>query len=292
MNQFHLPDDTHIGHAHLQVADVERSLHFYVDLMGFKQVNRNNGTAVLSASGSLPAHLILSEYPGARPKPRQSTGLFHVAIRLPNRHELARVFFHLVGNGWPFGGFSDHKVSEALYLSDPDGNGLELYRDRPRDQWPMSGGQVEMTSDPLDVDALLALAENDGIPWTGIAPGTDIGHVHLHVANLHEAERFYCNLLGLDVMQRSYAGALFVSAGGYHHHIGLNIWAGEGAPPPPPDAVGLRSFSLQIPDAQAWQTVVSRIEAAGLPIERKSPNSLLIRDPSGNAVELMTRDLG
>jgi catechol 2,3-dioxygenase len=288
MTQFRLPDDTHIGHAHLQVADLDRSLHFYAELAGFKLVSRNNGTAVLSATGSLPAHLILTEHRGARPKPRHSTGLFHVAIRLPNRHELARVFFHLVGNGWNFGGFSDHKVSEALYLSDPEGNGLELYQDRPRDQWPMSGSQVEMATDPLDVNALLALAANDGIPWTGIAPGTDIGHVHLHVRDLPEAEAFYCDLLGLDVMQRTYAGALFVSAGGYHHHLGLNIWAGEGAPPPPPDAVGLRSFSLVIPDKQAWQTLVSRVEATGLPLEEKAAGSVIIRDPSGNAVELAT----
>ena len=287
MTQFRLPDDTHIGHAHLQVADLDRALHFYADLAGFKQVSRNNGIAVLSATDSLSAHLILTEHPGARPKPRHSTGLFHVAIRLPSRHELARVFFHLVGKGWNFGGFSDHKVSEALYLSDPDGNGLELYRDRPRDQWPMSGNQVEMTTDPLDVNALLALAANDGIPWTGIAPGTDIGHVHLHVRDLPEAETFYCNLLGLDVMQRTYAGALFVSAGGYHHHVGLNIWAGEGAPPPPPDAVGLRSFSLVIPDKQAWQTLVNRVEAAGLLLEEKGSNSVLVSDPSGNTVELM-----
>jgi catechol 2,3-dioxygenase len=145
-----------------------------------------------------------------------------------------------------------------------------------------------MATDPLDVNALLALAANDGIPWTGIAPGTDIGHVHLHVRDLPEAEAFYCDLLGLDVMQRTYAGALFVSAGGYHHHLGLNIWAGEGAPPPPPDAVGLRSFSLVIPDKQAWQTLVSRVEATGLPLEEKAAGSVIIRDPSGNAVELAT----
>lgn len=290
MADFRLPDDTHIGHAHLQVSDLARSLRFYVDLVGFREVSRSNGTAVLSATGKLPAHLILTERRGARPKPRRSTGLFHVAIRLPGRYELARVFQHLVVNRWPFGGFSDHKVSEALYLSDPDGNGLELYRDRPRDQWPMLDNRVEMVTDPLDVDALLAEAGDE--PWTGIAAGTDIGHVHLHVADLGEAEAFYCNVLGLQVMQRSYAGALFVSAGGYHHHLGLNIWAGEGAPPPPPDAVGLLAFSLQVPDAQAWQAAVDRAEAAGVNIEsRREENgmvSVLLRDPSENAVELTT----
>jgi catechol 2,3-dioxygenase len=284
---FRLPADTHIGHVHLQVADLERSLHFYRDLVGFREVKREDGTAVLSATGDLPAHMILTERPGARPKPRRSTGLFHVAIRLPSRYELARVFRHLVENRWPFGGFSDHKVSEALYLADPDGKGLELYRDRPRDQWPMRGGMVEMTTDPLDVDALLAEAGDE--PWTGIAPETDIGHVHLHVANLRDAEAFYCDVLGLEVMQRSYRGALFVAAGGYHHHVGLNIWAGEGAPPPPPDAAGILSFSLVIPDKPAWQTAVDRAEAAGVKIESRSEEDALMRDLSGNGVRLATR---
>jgi catechol 2,3-dioxygenase len=287
---FRLPADTHVGFARLQVADLERSLRFYVDLVGFHEVSRSDGMVVLSANGQLPAHLILDERPGARPKPRRSTGLFHVAIRLSGRYELARVFRQLVENRWPFGGFSDHKVSEALYLSDPDGNGLELYRDRPRDQWPMNNGMVEMTTDPLDVDALLADAGDE--PWTSIAPNTDIGHIHLHVANLRDAEAFYCDLLGLEVMQRSYPGALFVAAGGYHHHVGLNIWAGEGAPPPPPDAVGLLSFSLEIPDVQVWQTTIDRVEAAGVRVEARhdqdGTKSVLVRDPSGNGVELAT----
>jgi catechol 2,3-dioxygenase len=287
-----LPDDTHIGHAHLQVADLERSLRFYRDLVGFREVSRRDGTGVLSATGKLPGHIILTEHPGARPKPRRTTGLFHVAIRLPSRYELARVFRHLVENRWPFGGFSDHKVSEALYLADPDGNGLELYRDRPRDRWPLRNGMVEMTTDPLDVDALLAEAGDEA--WSGIAPGTDIGHVHLHVAHLRDAEAFYCDLLGLEVMQRSYPGALFVSAGGYHHHIGLNIWAGEGAPPPPPDAVGMLSFSLDIPDRAAWQRVVDRVQTAGVKVEARREQegmaSVLVRDPSGNGVESATAD--
>jgi catechol 2,3-dioxygenase len=147
-----------------------------------------------------------------------------------------------------------------------------------------------MTTDPLDVDALLADAGDE--PWTSIAPNTDIGHIHLHVANLRDAEAFYCDLLGLEVMQRSYPGALFVAAGGYHHHVGLNIWAGEGAPPPPPDAVGLLSFSLEIPDVQVWQTTIDRVEAAGVRVEARhdqdGTKSVLVRDPSGNGVELAT----
>jgi catechol 2,3-dioxygenase len=245
---------------------------------------------LLSATGSRPVLLSLTERPGAHPKPRRSTGLFHVAIRLPSRYELARILRRLVAEGRGVDGLSDHKVSEALYLSDPDGNGLELYRDRPRDQWPIHNGMVEMTTDPLDIEALLAEAGDE--PWTGIAPGTDIGHVHLHVANLREAEAFYGDLLGLQVMQRTYPGVLFVAAGGYHHHVGLNIWAGEGAPPPPPDAVGILSYSLQIPDKQAWQTAVDRIKAAGVKIEARSKQddmvSVLVHDPSQNAVELVT----
>jgi catechol 2,3-dioxygenase len=284
MADYCLPDATHLGHAQLRVSNLARSLVFYRDLLGFQEIDRQGATAHLSPSPDRPAVITLTEAPGARPKPARTTGLYHVAIRVPDRPNLGRLLRRLAEQSWPLHGVADHLVSEAIYLPDPDGNGLELYIDRPRPTWQWDGGQVVMATDPLDVDDLLAQAGN-GV-WTGIAPATDLGHVHLHVADLLQAEAFYCDLLGFSVTQRSYPGALFVSAGGYHHHVGLNIWAGRGAPPAPPDTVGLIAFSVRLPDADAWQAAVNRLRAAHVPLEDETATSILVRDPSRNGVLL------
>jgi len=293
MSEFHLPDQTHIAYAHFQVSDLQQSLAFYRDLMGFHEIHSATASAALSADGGSSPHIMLTEIPHARPKPARSTGLYHVAIRLPSRFALSRLFRRMVENGWPLAGFSDHGVSEALYLSDPDQNGLELYRDRPRNEWKFVKKQVEMVTKRGDINALLAETKSDMTPWAGIDPGTDIGHVHLHVSDLGRAEAFYVDMLGLDVMQRSYPGALFVAAGGYHHHVGLNIWAGQDAPPPPPDAVGLRAYGLHIPDQSAWRETVSRAKAANYTVENEQENghghSAIVRDLDGNTVELLTQ---
>jgi len=294
MTTFRLPAATQIGHAHLQVSDLARAINFYKELVGFKEINCNDETAVLSATGKLPAHILLTARAGAKPKPSRTTGLYHIAIRFPNRRELSRVFRRLIEQTWPFQGFADHLVSEALYLSDPDDNGVELYTDRPREQWRWRNGAVEMATDPLDVDNLLRESENDLTPWNGVHPNTDIGHVHLHVSDLQKAEAFYHDVLGFDVTQRSYPGALFISAGGYHHHLGLNIWAGKGAPPPPPEAVGLLSFSISIPDEATLEILKKRLQAAGLSFENRNDSmnqsSILARDQDGNSVEIVVLD--
>lgn len=284
-----LPDETHIGYAHLQVANLDRALTFYVDLLGFQLANRHNGRAFLSPDGQFPHRLLLTERPGARPKPPRTTGLYHVAIRLPDRVALARVFRRLMQHGYGLQGASDHLVSEALYLADPDGNGLELYRDRPRAEWAWDGAQVAMSSEPLDLRDLLIEAERDSSAWSGIHAGTDIGHVHLHVSDLKKAETFYADILGFTVMQRSYPGALFVAAGGYHHHIGLNVWMGRGAPPPPEDAVGLIAFAVKLPDKNAWLAAMQRVEEAGLALEERDDTVLraFLRDFDSNGVALL-----
>ena len=295
-DEFRLPDGTHIGHVHLQVSEMERSLGFYEDLLGFKRAletahpPRLAETVALSATGQAPFHLLLTERVQSSPKPPGTTGLYHLAIRFPNRQALARVFARLVTNRYLLQGASDHKVSEAIYLADPDDIGIELYADRPAGEWPREGDQVAMATDPLDVQALLAEASLDDEPWQGIDPRTDIGHVHLHVSDLARAEAFYHGILGLEVTQRGYPGALFLSAGGYHHHVGLNIWAGRGAPRPPLEAVGMLSFSLRIPSEAAWREVLARSEAAGLDFaarDTEQGTSTLLVDPDGNGVEVM-----
>jgi catechol 2,3-dioxygenase len=284
MTDFHLPAETHIGYAHLQVADLERALVFYRDLLGFRVLDQEGETVTLSADST--PHLLLTEHKGAIRQPRRSTGLYHVAIRLPNRIALARTILRLLQASYPLSGASDHLVSEALYLNDQDGNGLELYRDRPREQWPRKDDLVEMGSVALDLDDLLSEVAKDQSPWTGIDSGTDIGHVHVQVSDLAKAEAFYVNLLGFEVTQRNYPGALFVAAGGYHHHLGLNIWSSRGAPPAPSEAVGLLWFSLNIPSGEVWREAVMRLEKAGYKVELEAGNRARLHDGDGIGVVL------
>jgi len=284
MTSFSIDANTTIGQAALTVASLERSEHFYTDVLGMRVLGRGDGTLTLTADDATPL-LELAELAGARPKPARATGLYHFAVLVPSRLELARSLRRLAEMRCPLTGASDHLVSEALYLDDPDGNGIEIYRDRPRAEWPYAGGQLQMAVDPLDIDGILGELEHDRRPWEGLDPQTRMGHMHLHVANLRQAEEFYCGVLGFDVMVRYGPSALFVSAGGYHHHLGLNTWAGVGAPPPPADSAGLRWFAIRLPNADALGQVVARVRAAGLAAE-PTEAGLLLRDPSGNGVVL------
>ncbi|HMQ29122.1 MAG TPA: VOC family protein [Chloroflexaceae bacterium] len=283
MSSFVIDERTAVGPVRLTVADLGRSLSFYEGVLGMRGARQPDGDYALSVGG--PALLSLEERRGARPKPQRSTGLYHVAILMPTRADLARVIARLAEARYPLTGASDHLVSEALYLDDPDGNGLEIYADRPRAAWPKAGDEVRMTVDPLDIEAILGELDSASGPWAGLPAGTTIGHVHLHVADLRAAEEFYVGVLGFEVMQRFGNSALFVAAGGYHHHLGLNIWAGVGAPPPPADAVGLRHYAVRLPDQAALDAVLGRVRAAGLPVEEAGAG-LFVRDPSQNVVLL------
>ncbi|WP_119069648.1 VOC family protein [Aggregatilinea lenta] len=273
---------THPGTVHLTVSDLARSLDFYRRALGLRVHHQDAGTATLGAGAN--DLLALVEQPGAQAV-HGVTGLYHFAILLPSRLDLARTLRHLAETRTPLQGFADHLVSEAIYLPDPDGNGIELYRDRPRDEWNWDGTAVRMATDPLDVDGLLAELQGDDAPYEGMPPGTVMGHVHLHVSDLAVAQAFYCDVLGFDLITRYGDAALFVSAGGYHHHIGLNTWAGVGAPPPPPDAVGLRYFEIVLPDAPALAEVLARVEAARLP-SAPHADGVLLHDPSRNGILL------
>ena len=236
-----LPSDSHIGQVRLTVASLDRSIAFYRDVLGFRESSREGSSVSLGAGRTL---VELVEKPNAIPKPRRSAGLYHFAILVPSRAALGRSLRRLVDRNWPLTGASDHLVSEALYLDDPDGLGIEIYRDRPRDEWRRQNGEVLMATDPLDLQAVHDEPGADA-PWQGLDPGTTIGHVHLHVPHLDAAEALYCGRIGFAPTLRGYPGALFVAAGGYHHHLGLNTWTGIGAPPPPEQAVGLRSFTIE-----------------------------------------------
>ena len=238
-----LPSDAHIGQVSLTVRDLDRSVLFYRDVLGLLESERAGRTSWLGPAGGR-ALLELHEDTGAIPKPSRSSGLYHFAILVPSRAALGRSLRRLADRRWPMTGASDHLVSEALYLNDPDGLGIEIYRDRPRDEWPMRNGQLLMATDPLDLQSLVD-ERGAEMPWSGLDPGTVMGHVHLHVPHLDAAEAFYCGRVGFEPTVRGYPGALFAAAGGYHHHLGMNTWAGVGAPPPPEHAVGLRSFTVE-----------------------------------------------
>ena len=224
--------------------------------------------------------LILSQCENA-PRVRGTTGLYHFAVLVPSRADLARSLRRLVETGTVMQGAADHGVSEALYLADVDGNGIEIYRDRPREEWPRVNGQLRMGADAIDLEELLSTA--DGADGSRLARETTIGHVHLHVSRLDEAQRFYVEVLGFDLMQRYGPSALFVSAGSYHHHIGLNTWAGVGAPPPPPGAIGLKYFVVRLPNGPARSAVLDRVRAANVTVEAVDEGQL-VRDPAGNAI--------
>jgi catechol 2,3-dioxygenase len=232
-----------IGPVHLRVAHVAQVRSYYERAIGLGTLEETNDTVALGADTPL---VVLHHHPDAAPAPARTTGLFHLAILVPGRPDLARALQRVVAAGERFTGASDHFVSEALYLRDPEGNGIEIYRDRPREEWRYEpNGELRMGTIALDLDGVIA--DMPGGEDTGMPAGTVIGHVHLHVADLGPAELFYAGRLGFDVTVRSYPGALFLSRDGYHHHIGLNTWAGQGAPPPPPGSRGLEYFEIEGP---------------------------------------------
>jgi catechol 2,3-dioxygenase len=282
-----LPDATSIGFAHLTVADLTVTGAFYDEVLGFRLAYQAGSTRYLSSNGRYPFHLVLTGQPGARRPPRRSAGLYHFAILYPSREDLAQALRRLLDVGWPIAGASDHGVSEAIYLADPEGNGIELYVDRPRARWPIENSTLVMPTGPLQLDDLLALARG---PWPGMAAATRMGHVHLRVSDLAKAEAFYSGVLGFAVTVRGYPGALFFAAGGYHHHIGVNIWGGTQLAPSDPQAPGLRTFIVHLPDRAALAQVVRRIERAGSPLESATNYgrsvACTVRDPDGIRVTL------
>jgi catechol 2,3-dioxygenase len=273
-----LPAKAHIGRVWLRVADLERSLAFYRDLLGL-DISRDEGQRV-----TLRDLIVLEEHPDIAPRPRRpvSTGLYHVALLVPDRRSLGRALIGLGSAEYPLRGMSDHSVSESLYLDDPDGNGLEIYADRPRSSWPVRNGVVQMSVDPMDVSGVLEAGRERPEPWTGLPPETTVGHVHFTVAKLEPALEFYRDVIGFDQMMRI-PSLVAVSAGGYHHHLNLNTWAGEGAPPDSERVAGLSAWELRVPDEAARDALIERLRVSR---RLSSDASGRARDPDMVAVEV------
>ncbi len=275
---------THPGAVHLTVTDLDRSVGFYQDALGLRVHESDVGTAAMGAGGE--DLVVLTEEPGAQGAGRHA-GLYHFALLHPSRTALAGALQRLSALRTPIQGASDHGVSEAVYLPDPDGNGIEISADRPRDSWRTTArGEVEMFVAPLDLDDLLSTASGP-TPPPHSDPGLVLGHMHLHVGDVDEAVRFYRDVIGFDVMA-SLPGASFVSAGGYHHHLGLNNWRGPGVPTAPPGTVGLRHWTLVLDGPEELARVRARLDAAGFPQEERR-DGVAMRDPAGNQLVLTTK---
>ena len=278
---------TSLGAVELTVAALDAQVAFYEDAIGLREIRRDGDTVGLGVPGGDIPLVTLVGRPEAPPRPPRTTGLFHLAFLVPSRADLARSLQRVTDAGYGFTGASDHLVSEALYLDDPEGNGIEIYRDRPREEWTYAGDQLQMATLPLDADGVLASAAAADT-GDGMAAGTRIGHVHLQVAAIPAAEAFYVGVLGLEPTVRGYPGALVVAAGGYHHPVGLNTWAGQGIPAPPEGARGLRRFTIVLPDAATLEEILEAAAAAGFEATDEDGRTV-VTDPSGSRAALVSR---
>ena len=280
---YRLPDSTRLGRVRLQVADLDRSLDFYEKVLGFRAIKRVGDSVSLGPHGDDHEIVHLHQSSSARPVPRRGLlGLYHFAILLPDRASLGRFVAHLDEIG-TYAGMSDHYVSEAVYLSDPDGLGIEVYADRPRDAWRYDDLQLYMTTSPLDVDDLVRSAS--GTPWTGMPAGTVLGHVHLYVDDIGRAESFYHDALGFDKVVWSYPGALFMSAGGYHHHLGTNTWA-RGAPAATDGDARLLEWEIVVPSVRDAEEAANNVKSAGYPAKKEN-DEWTLTDPWGTSLRLV-----
>ncbi len=290
--EFSIHPAAKIGHVSLTVASLDNQIAFYQQVLGFVQHSREENRAVLGTGERELLYLV--EQANVK-RYQRVTGLYHFAVLFPDRRELARAMARLFVLKYP-NYPTDHIMTKTTYLDDPEGNGIELYAESPEDgSWSMENGQYTTRRkdgslsdgrEPLDVDTLFSQLKEDDRLDGSLPEETRLGHVHLHIRDIDEAVDFYHGIIGFDIkgVARPFRMA-FVSAGGYHHHVGLNTWQGEGAPPPPPDAVGLRYFTVELPDQTALDDVIARVDQAGV-ASNQTDDGLLIHDPSQNAVVL------
>jgi catechol 2,3-dioxygenase len=279
-----LPDSTRIEYAQFLVPDLSKSLHFYRDLVGLIETRSRGNTTALSASKDGSPLVLLTEDRTARPRLAQSAGLFHLALLYPTRRDLAAAFMRLHEHDWRFHGFADHGVSEALYLADADGNGIELYVDRPPEDWPYKNGELEMVTEPLNLENLLSELKSPSPQQP--ANGLTIGHIHLQVTNLRSAEEFYHEILGFSVTQQSFPGALFVAAGGYHHHIGLNVWNSKAGSPSKQGTAGLGRFGIRVGSRDVVESLAARLRKTPY-WSKDSEGGIMVHDADNIQIEII-----
>ena len=277
-----LDPKTTIGMVSLKVGDLDAQIEFYRRVIGLSVLREENGRAKMGAGERSLVELI-AQPRGQRVQ--QTTGLYHLALRVPNRADLGSWLIHYTNLDSPYWqGASDHDVSEALYLSDPEGNGIEIYADRPKSEWTFfEDGRIRIVTEPINLQSLLDAAPEEA--WAGMPAGTDMGHIHLRISSISESNVFYTERLGFDLKMAFYDSALFLAAGDYHHHIGLNTWQSKGAPVPPSYALGLAEFTIQCVDGGEIESVRQSLEAAGYPFQTEN-GDLSVTDPSGNRMRL------
>ncbi len=281
-SNWHLPPDLAMGAIRLRVASLDRALAFYEGLLDLSVVQTSAEHVALAARADLNPLIHLVQQPGIRHRPEGTPGLYHFALLYPDRRDLGRTLLRLFEQRLPFQGFADHGVSEAAYLADPDGNGIELAADRPRAQWKRDDGEIVMGTQVLNVTALLRAV--DGDPWIGPPAATRIGHVHLHVSDLDAATRFYADVFGFTITSRRFPGATFLASGSYHHHVAVNTWA-KNARPADDEMAGMVEFAVGLADASTREALSARLAAAGAPLE-ECDGGFLTADTDGNRIRV------
>ncbi|OAH54773.1 glyoxalase [Domibacillus aminovorans] len=280
MENFHRKPNTFVGQVNINVTNLDSALAFYQDVIGFQVLERTDRKVVLTTDGK--TGLLTLEQPiDVTPKEGRTSGLYHFALLLPTRADLSIFLQHLLQTGYRFGA-SDHHVSEALYITDPDGNGIEVYRDRPSSEWTWSNGEVSMVTDPLNGESLLAESDSE---WNGLPADTVMGHIHLHVSDLQKAEEFYVKGLDFTVVSH-YPQAVFIATGRYHHHIAINTWQGAGAQVPKKNSVGLNWYTLVFPNEEARGKAMEQLQEIGASVIAES-DFFVTEDPSGNKIRLV-----
>lgn len=280
---FHQKPVTYVGEVGLKVMDLEGMVQFYTETIGFELLSKSDTTAALGIEGK--TLLNLETFEGVEPKTGRYAGLYHFAILLPSRKELGKILVHLHNNGVRLGS-SDHLVSEALYLSDPEGNGIEIYRDREPEQWDWDGEEVKMAVDPLDAQGVVQAAIDSGEVWTGMPADTVMGHIHLHISNMAQTQKFYVDGLGFEVLTSMGAQAMFLGDQKYHHHIGVNVWNGIGIPALPEKTAGLHYYTLVMADEAKQAEVAARLQQLGTKVENRG-DYMETQDPAGNWIRLV-----
>jgi len=283
MNNFHSKPNTFVNHVHLKVGNLSRSLEFYQNLMGFQILKQSGNQAVLTANGIMPL-LTIEQPEDIVPKQKRTTGLYHYALLLPTRKELGKLTTQLLTAQYPLQGATFHGTHEALYFHDPDGNGIEVAVDTDSSTWRDRTGKLDMSKHgPMDLESVIAAANDER--WDGIPEGTIIGHIHLHVSNLDKAKEFYHEGLGFDIEMDIPDQAVFFSSGGYHHHIGTNVWNGKDAPKSVSNSVGMLSYTLVIRNVETRRVIVGNLEEMGYLVTEEK-GEFFTEDPSGNRIQL------